>query len=286
LKKKVIIVTGANSGIGLETARVLALRGAHVFVLARSEQKGEEAASEIKKSVPNANLTVMKIDLSSSRSIRSFVEEFKKLNLPLHVLINNAGCMALPERSETEDGLEFQMGTNHIGHFYLTSLLTDKLIESQPSRVVCLASSAHRMADLSFLSSEKLESTKYGPWSAYGNSKFANMLHAKGFNEHYSTKGVIAYSVHPGGIWTNLQSHVTIGMRLLMILITPFFKTIPQGAATTVYCAVTPGIEKHGGSFFEDCNASKPYTPALQDAFENKSQDFWNTSEKIISKFK
>jgi len=256
LSGKTVMITGPTSGIGQETARVLALRGARVVLVSRNEKKLQRTVEIIKEAVPAAKLEYIPCDLSDQSSIRKCVATFESMKLPLHILINNAGLMALPERRETAQRLEMQVGVNHVGHFLLTTLLTPILEASKPSRVVCLSSVAHRLSDLKFQNHEKLETDPYHKWTAYGNSKMANIMFAREYHARHCDKGILAYSVHPGGIFTGLQGDVEPTTMLKWLVVAPFFfKSIPQGCATTLHCTTQDALE--GGRYFENCKLGK-----------------------------
>ena len=210
---KVALVTGPTSGIGEETARVLALNGCHVVLAARSSAKLQATRQRIEVSCAEhgkvARLTTLELDLDDLASVRACASAFLRLGLPLHILVNNAGIMALPKREDTKQGIEKQVGVCHVAHHLLTTLLFPTLEKSAPSRVVCVSSSAHRLHDPRFLDNPKLEVDGcYTEWSAYGNAKVSNLLFAREAHKRYGGKGVSAYSLHPGGIHTGLQGHV------------------------------------------------------------------------------
>ena len=202
---KLIIVTGGNSGIGYEAALALAGRNAHVILAVRSVDKGEEAARQIRQRYPQAQVTVMELNLADLKSIRAFAESFLASHDRLDILINNAGVMALPAR-KTVDGFEMQFGTNHLGHFALTGLLLPVLKKTPGSRVVTVSSGVHVSGDIHFddLQWEK----KYDQWGAYAQSKLANLLFAYELQRRFAETGIKAISVscHPGYAATNLQS--------------------------------------------------------------------------------
>jgi len=177
---KVVVVTGANIGIGLETARVFAKAGAHVIGAVRDMKKAEAAFDKIRKSVKDCNLTAMSLDLNDLKSVREFAAAFKAKNLPLHILICNAGIMALKERTLTAQKFEAQFGVNHVAHHLLVNLLLDVVKKSAPARIVVLSSGAHQRGNIVWddIQSEK----KYDKWLAYAQSKTANILFAKHLN--------------------------------------------------------------------------------------------------------
>eukprot|EP01098_Paradermamoeba_levis_P001921 TRINITY_DN1221_c0_g1_i1.p1 TRINITY_DN1221_c0_g1~~TRINITY_DN1221_c0_g1_i1.p1 ORF type:complete len:366 (+),score=105.14 TRINITY_DN1221_c0_g1_i1:116-1213(+) len=287
LTGQVAIVTGPSSGIGLETAHSLALRGAHVVMAARDEAKTKEVIrgleARLKAKGVNGKFSFIPLDLSSLQSVRDFAKQYlaahgNKLNL----LICNAGVMALRERRSTADGFEMQVGTCHLGHYLLGNLLVDALKASAPSRVVAVSSLANRRFDTDFLDNDKLETVPYDPWTAYGNAKASNIFFANEFNRRYQAAGVTAYSLHPGGIFTGLQKEVDPVLMLKWNIALPFLgKDVEQGASTTIFCA----LDKQAvpGAYHEDCNVSKPaehVKPLIEDPEAMKK--FWDVSAKLV----
>jgi NAD(P)-dependent dehydrogenase (short-subunit alcohol dehydrogenase family) len=297
LEGKVIVVTGGNTGLGKETVRAFAANGARLVVLAcRTVTKGEETKLElVKENEKLTNIVVLPLDLGDLASIDNFVSEFKKLDVPLHILVNNAGVMATPQQ-KTTDGFEYQFGINHYGHFKLTLGLLPFLAETSKKensegRIVCLSSSAHKVgtgvinfedlhAQKEGTYGKKKKFNKLGPWYAYGQSKLANIMFACALNRRLQKDkvNVTCNSLHPGGIMTDLQRDVTGPAMLLMTVMNPIlFKSVPQGAATSVYVATSPQINGKGGLFFEDCNVSVP----LEYSQDEKEQEkLWDISEK------
>ncbi|MCU1362503.1 MAG: short-chain dehydrogenase/reductase [Acidimicrobiaceae bacterium] len=239
------VVTGGASGIGVETARALASVGAEVTLAVRDLSAGERVAREIATSAGNQRVQAAWLDLADHDSIRSFAASWSG---PLHMLVNNAGIMALPELELSFEGHELQFATNHLGHFALTTAMHRALAAAQGARVVCVSSSAHHRSDIIFEDLD-FESRPYEPWSAYGQSKTANALHAVEITTRWSRDGVVANALNPGAIPTNLQRHVGG-------LSTPEDrrKTPQQGAATSVLLAASPLVAGVGGRYFEDCN--------------------------------
>jgi NAD(P)-dependent dehydrogenase (short-subunit alcohol dehydrogenase family) len=297
LSGKQVVVTGASTGLGEETTRALAAHGANVTMAVRDASRGEAAAARIRGSVPDAQLEIMQVDLASLASVRSFAEEYLAQHDRTDVLINNAGLMACPQGT-TVDGFELQFGTNHLGHFLLGVLLAPSLVESAetggaPSRLVSLSSRGHAFADVD-LEDWSFEHTPYDPFVAYGRAKTANALFALGFQQRYGDHGVLALSVHPGGIHTELGRHMTREtIASLLERIGPggnfAWKTIPQGAATSVWAATSPDLRGHGGAYLEDCSVAetgddeslnsgvRPYAidPVRADAL-------WTLSERLV----
>jgi WW domain-containing oxidoreductase len=282
LSNKNVIVTGANTGIGLETARVLTEHGAVVYMACRSKERCEAAAKQIRNSLINKqhaeNVKCMNLDLSSLQSVRDFAQEFNNLNIPLHILINNAGVMAPTVYAKTKDNFEIQFGTNHLGHFLLTHLLVDRLIEGAPSRVVNVSSMAHKQ--VSSINFDDLNWEKdYNPWKSYGASKLQNILFANEFDKRYSSKGIRANSLHPGVIPTELGRN-NAAADFFYKIGGIFMKSIAQGAATTVYVSTAPELESVGGKYFSDCNIAVP-TAAAQD--HKAAEKLWDVSTKLLN---
>ncbi|XP_068933696.1 retinol dehydrogenase 11-like isoform X2 [Petaurus breviceps papuanus] len=250
LPGKVAIVTGANTGIGKETAKDLAQRGARVYLACRDLQKGELAANEIRAKTGNQQVLVQKLDLSDTKSIRAFAEAFLSEEKQLHILINNAGVMMCPY-SKTADGFEMHIGVNHLGHFLLTHLLLERLKESAPSRVVNVSSLAFHMGRIHFynLHGEKY----YNRALAYCHSKLANVLFTQELARRLKGTGVTTYSVHPGTVNSELVRHSTC-IKLMWKLFSSFIKTPQEGAQTSLYCALTEGLEPLSGKHFSDCS--------------------------------
>ncbi|KAH0779217.1 hypothetical protein KY290_005644 [Solanum tuberosum] len=290
-----VIITGGASGIGLETTRVLALRKAHVIIAARNM----EAANEAKQCILNENRTsridILKLDLSSLKSVKAFADNFLALNLPLNILINNAGIMFCPFQL-SEDGIEMQFATNHLGHFYLTNLLLDKMKETAKStgiegRIVNLSSVAHLVCPREGIRFHNInDKNSYQDKVAYGQSKLANILHANELSRRLQEEGanITVNSVHPGLIMTNLMRHSAFLMRLLRVFTCLLWKNVPQGAATTCYVAIHPSLNGVTGKYFSDCNEYKPSKLARDEVLARNLWDFSNNlinaSQKIIDK--
>jgi len=257
LTDKLALVTGATSGIGVETARALASAGARVVITARNVAKGEGVAAGIRESTGNEAVSVAELELASLDGVRGFAKRFLADHDALHILVNNAGVMASPPM-KTRDGFELQFGTNHIGHSLLTNLLLPALLKGVPSRIVSLSSRGHHFSPVVF-DDIHFENREYDKWLSYGQSKTANILFAVELDRRYGDKGVHAYAVHPGGIMTELGRHLTDADREMLLnrASTIAWKTIPQGAATSVYAATAPELEGRGGIYLEDCHVSE-----------------------------
>ena len=239
---RVAIVTGANTGIGLETARELAKKGATTVIASRSADKADNAANDVRKDNPSGEVVVMLLDLASLDSVKNFSDEFHSRFDRLDLLINNAGVMMPPE-SKTADGFELQFGTNHLGHFALTARLLDLLLATDGSRIVNVSSSAHRYGEI-VLDDLNWEKRPYKEMAAYGQSKLANLLFTLELQKRLekADAGTLAVSCHPGWTSTDLQRHSG-----LISFLNPFFGMKPwQGALPTIYAAVSDTIVPAG----------------------------------------
>jgi NAD(P)-dependent dehydrogenase (short-subunit alcohol dehydrogenase family) len=262
------IVTGAASGIGVETARELAGAGAEVTLAVRDPEAGERVAREITASTGNKEIAVARLDLADQQSVADFVAAWQG---PLDILINNAGVMMSPEL-RTPEGWELQFATNHLGHFALTTGLHDALAQAhrghpahRAARVVSLTSAGHQRAGIDF-GDIHFRHRPYDPSVAYGQSKTANALFAVEANRRWSADGITVNAVHPGAISdTNLTRHLpTEEVERLLTSGVFTFKTTQQGAATSVLVATRPELEGVGGRYFEDCNEALPYDPEVR----------------------
>ncbi|MCA9882932.1 MAG: SDR family NAD(P)-dependent oxidoreductase [Anaerolineae bacterium] len=251
---KIVVITGANSGLGYETVLALARKNAHVVMTSRSIEKGEKARAEILKQVPNAQIDVMQLDLANLASIREFVEAFINRYDRLDQLYNNAGVMALP-KSKTADGFEMQFGTNHLGHFALTGLLLPKLLSTPNSRVVSVSSGAYRT--VSAINFDDLMGEKsYSRYGAYGQSKLANILFASELNRLLVAAGSSTRSMaaHPGLSHTNLQSNTAdtsgnLFERAIYSVMMPIMsQSQGMGALPQLYAGTSPNAE--GGKYY------------------------------------
>ncbi|KAB2596701.1 short-chain dehydrogenase TIC 32 [Pyrus ussuriensis x Pyrus communis] len=265
------IVTGASSGIGTETARVLALRGAHVVMAVRNVAAGKDVREAIVKQFPTAKVDTMEMDLTSLSSVRKFASDFNSSGLPLNILINNAGVMATPFLL-SKDKIELQFATNHAGHFLLTNLLLDTMKKtarksSKQGRIVNVSSEAHRFPYPEGIRFDKInDQAGYRSYLAYGQSKLANILHANELARRLKEEGadITANSLHPGVIATNLFRYNSAINGLVNVLGRALLKNVQQGAATTCYLALHPQVKGVTGKYFADSNLSKT-TPQGQD---------------------
>jgi len=275
LDGKVSIVTGSNTGIGFVTAKELARMGAFVILAGRRLDKLNEAAEKIKSEVKDAKLEAMELDLSSLKSVRNFAKRFKEKDLPLHILVNNAGVMALPNRETTEDGFEKQIGTNHFGHFLLTNLLLDNIKKSGSARIINVSSAGHKMGNLDF-NNLQLE-TGYFSWKAYGNSKLANILFTKELQRRLEGTEIDVFAVHPGFVDTELSRNMT-GASIVSTFAKFIAKTPYQGALTQLKLSVDPSVKGKGGTYWADCVQVEPSSSAND---MKAAAQLWEVSEKL-----
>jgi NAD(P)-dependent dehydrogenase (short-subunit alcohol dehydrogenase family) len=261
---RVAIVTGGYSGLGLESARTLASAGARVIVPARDVERAREAIARI-----GGGMEVQPMDLTDPQSIDDFARDFVESGLPLHLLINNAGIMALPELKHDAHGNELQFATNHLGHFRLTLRLWPALKRAHGARVVSVSSAGHRFSPVVF-DDINFERRAYDPFKAYGQSKTANILFTVALDRRGKDEGIRAFALHPGGIaGTNLGTHVGVEMLKKtgfvdendrpVVDLGRDLKSVPQGAATHVWCAVSPQLDGKGGVYCADSDI----TPVL-----------------------
>nr|XP_051195065.1 short-chain dehydrogenase TIC 32, chloroplastic-like isoform X8 [Lolium perenne] len=275
------IVTGASSGIGAETARVLAARGAHVVMAARNLAAAESVRQAVLADTPAAILDVMELDLSSMASVRKFAAEFNAKGLPLNILVNNAGVMATPF-TLSKDGIEMQFATNHVGHFLLTNLLLETMKKTSresnvEGRIVNVSSEVHRFTYKEGIRFEKInDEAEYSTFGAYGQSKLANILHANELARRFKEEGVniTANSLHPGCIITNLLRYHGIIDVLTRTLGKLVLKNVNQGAATTCYVALHPGAKGLSGKYFSDSNVYEANEKAKDVELAKKLWDF------------
>lgn len=261
LTGKRMIVTGASSGIGVETARALAGAGAEVTLAVRNTEAGEQSAADITQTTGNQRVRVAPLDLADQSSVSAFVASWEG---PLDVMVNNAGIMDLPEFTRSPEGWEMQFATNHMGHFALALGLHDALAATDGARIVSVSSSGHGASPVVF-EDINFERRPYNPSSAYGQSKTANSLFAVAVSRRWAEDGILANSLMPGGIWTPLQRHWSAEKRAAneeqarQAEEAGVFrmKTPEQGAATSVLLAASPLVEGVGGRYFEDCNEAE-----------------------------
>ncbi len=284
-RHRVVVVTGATTGLGLETARALADQGARVVLTARTPEKGSAAVAAVRDRVTGATVEHMTLDLASLASVRAFADAFAARHDTLHVLVNNAGVMFTPfER--TADGFELQFGTNHLGHFALTGLLMPLLLAGEPARVVNLSSAGHRASNIVW-DDPNFERHEYDKFAAYGQSKTANILFTLELERRYGRRGVHAYAVHPGVVATELARHMTrddlteLGKRARRTPGGGMPKPVPVevGAATTVWAVTAPELDDHGGAYLADRAISDDVMPWARDP--DSARRLWAMSEEL-----
>ncbi|GJR60329.1 short-chain dehydrogenase TIC 32, chloroplastic-like protein [Tanacetum coccineum] len=280
------IVTGASSGIGTETARVLALRGVHVVMAIRNVSAGREVKEAILKQNPTANIDAMELDVSSLASVNSFVTDFKASGFPLNILINNAGILGTPYML-SKDNIELQFATNYVGHFYLTNLLLDTMKETanksnKEGRVLNVSSRRHQISYPEGIRFDQINShSGYDALSAYGQSKLANVLHANELARRLKEDGVkiTANSVNPGAIPTNIFRHYSFFRGLTNIFGKYLLRDVHQGAATTCYVALHPQVQGITGKYFGDSNLAEASSQAND---VQLAERLWDFTYKLI----
>ncbi|NNC51939.1 MAG: SDR family NAD(P)-dependent oxidoreductase [Erythrobacter sp.] len=296
LTGRTALVTGGYSGLGQETARAMAAKGAHVILSGRDATKLSATADAIAEGT-GAKVDTLVCDLASLESIRNAAAEANDRFEKIDLLINNAGVMACDE-AKTADGFEMQFGTNHIGHFLLTNLLMPLVQKGENPRIVNLSSRGHHICPVDF-DDIHFERRDYDKWVSYGQSKTANVLFAVGLEQRLADKGIHSYSLHPGGIMTNLSRHMSDeDMADLMERIRKNaeergeqpepFKTIPQGAATTCWAATAEELEGAGGLYCEDCHVADEDNESTGGGVRSYAIDkdnaerLWTMSEEMV----
>ncbi len=308
LTGKTAVITGATGGLGAETARALASKGATVVLAARDQAKLATTVARIKQSTGNQNIFSIHLDLADLKSVRIAADQILTEHPKIHMLINNAGVMACP-LSYTAQGMETQFGVNHVGHFLFTNLLISALLLAAPSRVVNLSSGGHKYGCID-LHDPNWEDQEYNKWKAYGAAKTANALFAVELNNRLSARGVTAFAVHPGVIYTDLARHLTEediqmlsglnksdfpsdqdlqskqiqGQRGKLII-----KSVEAGAATTVWAATSSDLNDQGGLYLEDCQVALQVQPPTQShgyydyvVDPELAEELWQKTEELI----
>ncbi|XP_011155357.2 retinol dehydrogenase 11 [Solenopsis invicta] len=291
---KTVVITGANTGIGKETARDLYRRGARVILACRNIQKANDAIKDIKKNPPSkanreqfqgnlGELVVYHLDLCRLTSVKECARNLLKKESAIHVLINNAGVMMCPHE-KTEDGLELQMQTNHVGHFLLTLLLLSKIYSSGPNcRIVNVSSYAHVFGDIH--KDLNLVET-YTPFKAYAQSKLANILFTKELARRLKEahiNGINVYSLHPGIIKTELGRYFSSTLfgsnTVFRSFLRPILKNPEQGAQTTIYCSVDEKVANETGLYYKECGVATPHWRAQNNQI---AKDLWNQTCQLL----
>ena len=275
MEGKAVLITGGTSGIGKAAATALAGMGANVIITGRNEERGNRALQEIREESGNERVEVMLADLAVQAEVRRLAEEFKERHDRLDVLVNNAG-LVLSERTETPDGLEMQLATNHLAPFLLTNLLLDLLKKSAPSRIITVSSDAHRWGkiDLNDLQSKK----RYRAFPVYGTTKLANIMFTYELAERLERTGVTANCMHPGGVSTNFAVGSRSPVALLFRAFKPFMRSPKQGADTLVYLAASPEAEGMTGKYLADRKVKAPSDAAYDQTTRKR---LWEASEEL-----
>jgi NAD(P)-dependent dehydrogenase (short-subunit alcohol dehydrogenase family) len=277
MESKVVLITGGTSGIGRAAATALAAMGAEVVVTGRSRERGELAVEEIRDTSGNARVSLMLADLAVQAEVRGLAEEFRERYDRLDVLVNNAGIIQ-SKRTETPDGIELTLAVNHLAPFLLTNLLLDLLKKSAPSRIITVSSEARRGAKIDF---EDLQSERrYRHFKVYGMTKLANILFTYELAERLEGTGVVANSLHPGGVNTNFGNNNRSFGTLIFRAFKPFMRTPEQGADTVVYLAVSPEAGKMTGRYLTD----RKVVFSIEDPHDEVVQKrLWEVSEALTN---
>lgn len=294
LSGKTIVVTGATSGLGLETSRALTSSGARVVLAGRDRARLAAAVENIGVAVPGADLETVELDLASLESVRAAAAELRGRLEKIDVLVNNAGVMFTP-LARTADGFELQFGTNHLGHFLWTVLLEPLLLAGAPARVVNLSSAGHSIADIDF-DDPNWEARPYNKFHAYGAAKTANVLFTVELDRRLRDRGVRAFAVHPGTVQTDLARHMDRADFKEMAALAaragssedrapeqtrlPFVQ-VDRGAATSVWAATSPALAGAGGLYLADCAISDQYEDYSVDA--DRALRLWKMSEQLTA---
>ncbi|WP_329456921.1 SDR family NAD(P)-dependent oxidoreductase [Streptomyces sp. NBC_01497] len=291
------VVTGGASGIGVETARALTAAGARVTLAVRDTDAGERVAADIAATAGRNTVAVERLELTDPASVAAFAARWQG---PLHMLVNNAGVMALPDLHRTQEGWELQFATNHLGHFGLAVALHGALATAGReggARIVSVSSSGHLSSPVVF---DDIHFTHrpYEAWSAYGQSKTANVLFAVEASKRWAADGILANALMPGGIRTNLQRHQAgdrMSEALRSVEATYPWRSPEQGAATSTLLAASPLVQGVGGRYFENCVQALPYDPQVEPAWQDApgvaafaldpvaAERLWEVSEKLLA---
>lgn len=274
LNGQTALLTGCNSGIGKETLRVLAMRGAHVIAAARTVEKATQACAGM-----SGRMIPVACELSEPTSVKACAAEVLRMDRPLDIIVCNAGIMALPKLTQ-KHGYELQFLTNHIGHFILVTSLIPQLADD--GRIVMVSSEAHRRAPSEGIQFDNLTGERgYSPWASYGQSKLANLLFANQLAKRLADTNKTANSLHPGVIKTSLARSMNPMVGVALAIAAPLaLKSIAQGAATQCYVATHPGLKGVRGKYFSDCNEARPNRFGRDDAMAER---LWTVSERIAT---
>ncbi len=272
---KTCFITGANTGIGRATAKALAARGAHVLLACRSLDKGEEAASAIRRETENPKVEAVELDLGSFASVRRAAEAFLARDLALPLLVNNAGVAG--QRGLTKDGFELHFGTNHMGHFLLTTLLLDRIKASRPARIVHVSSKAHYDAEALDFSVLRTSTPTITGLREYSVSKLANVLFSAELARRLEGTGVTSYALHPGVVASDAWRRIPWPIRWF---VTRGMITNEEGAKTSLHCATAPELANESGLYYDDCRPKEPSRLAQDPKL---ARELWERSEAWLS---
>lgn len=277
MNNKLCVITGANSGIGFETAKALAKKGAYLVMVCRNEDKAEAARTRIIEETSNRGIDIVLCDFAIQAEIRNAAAEIKKNYKQIDVLINNHGFLA-SEQEETVDGLEKTFAVNHIGYFMFTNLLLDMIKAADQGRIISVASEAHRAGEFD---PENIQlNENFTPWKAYGNSKLFNILFTKELANQLVDTKVTANCLHPGVVASNFAQSGSWIMQTLFKIGKPFFVSPSKGAATSIYLATSDELEEVNGAYFRN---KKVATPSKTARDEEAAKKLWDMSEKLCS---
>jgi NAD(P)-dependent dehydrogenase (short-subunit alcohol dehydrogenase family) len=283
---RVAVVTGANTGLGYETATALAAKGAHVVIAVRNLEKGKAAADLIARANPGASVAIQELDLSALDSVRAAADQLRADYSSIDLLINNAGVM-MPPKSTTKDGFELQFGTNHLGHFALTNLLLDRLVTTPGSRVVTVSSVGHRFARTGINFDDLQSDREYSRLRAYGQSKLANLMFTYELQRRLQGTNTIAVAAHPGGSKTELVRNLPPLIAAAARLLEPVMQGADMGALPTLRAATDPGVI--GGQYFgpDGFSEQRGYPKVVASSRVSHDTDaqrrLWTVSEELTS---
>ncbi|XP_035739674.1 WW domain-containing oxidoreductase-like [Vespa mandarinia] len=281
LRGKLALVTGANTGIGFETARSLALHGCYVILACRNLKTGEEAVKKIRQEKENVNCEVLELDLTLLQSVRNAAEKFKQKYRTLHILILNAGVFAIPYEL-TKDGYETTFQVNHLSHFYFTLLLEHPIRSCHNARIIFVSSESHRFSSIQHVEDIHpltLSPPRYHYWpmGAYNDSKLCNILFAQELSKRWPAVSV--FSCHPGNMVSSSLPRYSWIFRILYAIVRPFTKSLQQAASTTIFCATAPELEGATGLYFNNCYRCDPSNFAVDSALASR---LWSVSQDMI----
>ncbi|HET8865145.1 MAG TPA: SDR family oxidoreductase [Gracilimonas sp.] len=275
MNNKLCIITGANSGIGFQTAKALADKGAYIVMVCRNEDKAEAAKKQIFEETSNPGINIVLCDFAIQSEIRKATEVIKKNYDKIDVLINNHGFLA-SEKVETVDGLEMTFAVNHIGYFLFTNLLLDQIKAADSGRIVSVASEAHRAGEFDPENIQLEEN--FSPWKAYGNSKLFNIMFTKELARRLKNTNVTANSLHPGVVSSNFAQSGSWIMKTLFTIGKLFFISPKKGAETSIYLASSDEVKEVNGAYFKNKKAASPSKTARDEA---AAKELWEISEKL-----